>query len=257
MRWFEPSDFEAHAKLLARLHACGSVPDYERILESSYRNLIDFGSTVIDIGTHEGRHTEVFSGLVGPNGAVLAFEPLPYLARALEERCINHVRVFEFALSDFSGPSRFVHARGTPAESGLRERVYNLPQAADPVTIEVAVRKLDDFLPEISQPVSFIKMDIEGAEVSCLRGGTRTLARFRPFVSVEYGIGAYGAYGLTARSLHDAATAIGYQIGDMFGAVCPDLRTWERVCDLSYWDWFLVPRERMKVWRARCATTGH
>src|SRR5256884_8960730 len=55
----------------------------------------------------------------------------------------------------------------------------------------------------------------------------------------------------TARSLYETAGSLDYQIADLFGAICPNLPAWERVCDLSYWDWFLVPRERTREWHAR------
>jgi FkbM family methyltransferase len=244
--------FEHHAALLAQFHnAFSIVPDYELVLEVDYRRLISRGATVIDVGAHAGRHTAVFADLVGAEGAVLAFEPLPHLAAALREKGFNgRVQVQECALSDFSGNSHFTYMRGTPGESGLRERVSNYPQLADPTHIEVAVRRLDEFLPGISN-LRFVKIDVEGGEVACLRGAVKLLSQFRPYVSVEYGSPSYSVYGLSARSLYDIADSIDYRIGDLFGAVCPNCATWERVCDLSYWDWFLIPRERVLDWQTR------
>jgi FkbM family methyltransferase len=244
------SAFEQHARLLSQFHVIyGIIPDYERILECDYRRLIARGNTVIDIGAHTGRHTAIFADLVGDTGSVLAFEPLPDLAADLRGRKFSaRVQVMEYALSDFSGRSRFTYMRGTPGESGLRERISNYPQLADPVRIDVEVRKLDECVGEECNP-TFLKIDVEGGEVACLRGAARLLSRFRPYVSVEYGKPSYSAYGLTARSLYDIADSLGYHIGDLFGAVCPDCSTWERVCDLSYWDWFLVPKERVREWQ--------
>jgi hypothetical protein len=34
-------------------------------------------------------------------------------------------------------------------------------------------------------------------------------------------------YGHTMRTLFDFAESIGFVVGDLFGAVCPDLETWE------------------------------
>jgi FkbM family methyltransferase len=244
------SDFECHATLLAQFHnRYGIVPDYEHILECGYRRVIPPDATVIDVGAHEGRHTAVLSELVGQGGRVLAFEPLPHLATALRDKGFDHrVQIHECALSDFSGRSSFTYMRGTPEESGLRERIPNKPQQADPITIDVEVRQLDEYLAQLSN-VRFIKIDVEGGEVACLRGATKLLGRFRPFISVEYGKPSYSVYGLNARSLYDTAESLGYQIADLFGAICPDLPAWERACDLSYWDWFLVPRERADEWR--------
>ncbi len=246
----DPGSFECHAALLARFHTrYGIVPDYEHILECSYRSLIPAGTTVIDVGAHGGRHTAIFSDLVGPDGVVVAFEPLPHLVASLQDREFGcQVQIHACALSDFSGRSSFTHMRGTPGESGLRERISNYPQQADPVSIDVEVRQLDEFLSDIVR-LSFIKIDIEGGEVACLRGGSRLLKHFRPFISVEYGEPTYTVYGLTARSLYDIAQSLEYHIADLFGAVCPNLSTWLRVCNSSYWDWFLVPRERTHEWR--------
>jgi FkbM family methyltransferase len=250
----DPSDFECHAALLARFHSeYGIVPDYEHILECGYRRIVPESATVIDVGAHAGRHTAIFYDLVGPDGLILAFEPLPHLATALRGRGFDcRVRIHQCALSDFSGHSSFTHMRGTPGESGLRERTSNYPQQADPIQIDVQVRQLDEFLAEIPN-LCFIKLDIEGGEVACLRGATKTLARFRPFISVEYGKPSYSVYGLTARSLYDVAQSLDYQIADLFGAICPSLPAWESACDRSYWDWFLVPRERVGEWRAHLA----
>ena len=67
-----------HAKLLGAFHnRYGIIPDYEHILECNYRRLIGPANTVFDIGAHVGRHTRIFSEIVGPQGAVWAFEPLP------------------------------------------------------------------------------------------------------------------------------------------------------------------------------------
>ena len=237
--------FHRHAALMRHVRErCGIVPDYEFILERTYRPLIKPGDTVIDVGAHAGRHTAVFRDLVGGSGTVLAFEPLPDIAQVLRSRGLDDcVQVFECDLSDFSGRTSFVHARGSPEESGLKPRTYTDPAAADPATIDVEVRRLDEFLPSIDK-LSFIKLDIEGAELSCLRGAQEVIGRFRPTISVEYGATAYGAYGETERSLFDFAELIDYRIGDLFGATCPDLATWLRVCNTSFWDYLLVPCEK-------------
>ncbi|MGA3005788.1 MAG: FkbM family methyltransferase [Acetobacteraceae bacterium] len=229
----------------------GILPDYEHILECCYRSLVSTGDTVVDVGAHTGRHTEILADLVGSNGRVLAFEPLPQARRVLEARRLgSQVRVFDCALADFVGKSSFVHARGTPEESGLRRKVYNRPDLVDPKEIEVEVRKLDDFLSDLAA-LAFVKIDAEGAEILCLRGASAALERFRPFVSVEYGRPSYSAYGNEPRTLFDVARSFGYIVGDLFGAVCADLAEWETVCDFAYWDWFLVPEERLDEWRTR------
>ena len=185
---------------------------------------------------------------------VWAFEPLPPQFSALEELNLGqHVKLFNAAVSNYSGQSSFVHARGTPSESGLKQRIFNAPVFADPQRIYVNVVCIDDFVEKIPS-LHFAKIDVEGGEIDCLRGAVNTLRRCRPFVAVEYGAGSYSAYGHTRRTLFDFATSVGFIIGDLFGAVCRDLDTWEAVCDKVYWDWFLVPEERVVEWQ-RLLTT--
>jgi len=249
------NDAVIHAKLLEAFHKrYGIIPDYESILECNYRRLIRPGNTVIDIGAHLGRHTSVFAEIVGPTGRVWAFEPLPQQFSTLKALNLgSHVKLMNVAVSDRTGPSSFVHARGTPSESGLRQRIYNVPDVADPETIQVDVVRLDDFLGPISS-LHFVKIDVEGAEIGCLRGAVNLLRRSRPFVTVEYGASSYSVYGHTRRTLFDFAESIDFVIGDLFGAVCPDSQTWDVVCDRVYWDWFLVPRERIAEWQSHLQT---
>jgi len=240
---------KANVDLLAFLRdRLGIVPDYEELLEQAYSRLVRKGDTVVDVGAHQGRHTSVLADLVGLEGRVLAFEPLPEFAQLLQQSLpAPPVRVIAAALSDKPGESSFVRARGVPSESGLVARRYNYPELVTPETIQVKVERLDDHLTELAG-LRFVKIDAEGAEVSILNGGRAVVETFRPFVAVEYGAGSYEAYGLTRASLFEYAKSMDYVIGDLFGALCEDEHTWLQVCDVSCWDWFLVPRERAEEW---------
>ncbi|MEM7197982.1 MAG: hypothetical protein AAF352_06405, partial [Pseudomonadota bacterium] len=50
---------------------------FEDFLEEFYTKLDLKGKTVIDIGAHAGRHAIPLAQLVGVEGIVLAFEPVP------------------------------------------------------------------------------------------------------------------------------------------------------------------------------------
>jgi FkbM family methyltransferase len=243
-----------NAALLAMFHnRFGIIPSYEDILEATYRRLLQDQETVVDIGAHTGRHTAVFADLVGPRGKVHAFEPLPYAFNTLRARGLpGNVRLHECAIAQTSGPVSFVFARGAPEESGLRIKQYNNPDQVVTETITVEARTLDSFSAEVGR-VHFIKIDAEGSELDCLRSGSNLIRGCRPFITVEYGYPGYSAYGNTAASLFKLAVSMGYVIGDLFGAYCADLATWTRVCDVAYWDWFLIPLERIDEWQAKLA----
>lgn len=234
-----------HAKLLARLAEFGCRPDYERILESVYRSLIRPGETVIDIGAHAGRHTRVFAELVGPAGHVHAFEPLPVAMKTLLGAGLPRwVTLHSQAVGLKRGSSSFVFANGAPQESGFLARKYNFPDRVTPEAITVEACWLDDLIDRFER-LSFIKIDVEGGEIDCLRSARRVIDRYRPWISVEYGQAAYQAYGYERRTLFDEAVSMKYAIADLFGAVCGSIEVWEQTCDRGAWDWILIPQEKL------------
>jgi FkbM family methyltransferase len=236
-----------HAEVMSRLHRdIGFIPNYEDVLEFSYRQFVRPGQTVLDIGAHAGRHTAVFAELVGVNGSVHAFEPLPVARQWLAGRGLpSNVNIYPVALSTESGEVTFYYCEDRPEESGLMER--SLPSAAAMTAITVQTRTLDSYLPELGG-VDFIKIDAEGAEIGCLRGASRLIAEHRPLITVEYGYPGYSAFHHTKRTLYDLAASYGYRIGDLFGSLLQSLEEWERVCDAAYWDWYLIPIEREHEW---------
>lgn len=218
--------------------------DWEPVLEAAYRRLILPGHTVLDLGAHAGRHTEVFLRLVGASGAVHAFEPIPHLAASLAERLGSpaNLTVTAAALSDTSGTTTFKFAQNAPQESGLRERIFNQPNPGV-VDISVEVKRLDDSL-DMWPRVDYIKIDIEGGEIGCLNGARALLAARRPILSVEYGAPGYTQYGHERVTLYRWAAAHNYVMADLFGNLITTEAAWDRLCDTVYWDFFMFPAER-------------
>lgn len=218
--------------------------DYETVLENGYSKLIHQGDTVIDIGAHIGRHLEVFNNLVGSQGNLVAFEPLPkqfdYLLKKFTR---NNVNLFNIALSNFSGEENFCKVVNYPEESGLKQRIYNNKDAVVK-HINVQVRQLDDFKDKFDR-VDYIKIDAEGAEYAILQGGNSTIEKFRPIISTEYGYPSYSVYGVQKRSLYYFCELNNYMITDIFGNLIPTLNMWDKLCDSVYWDYFLVPNEKI------------
>jgi FkbM family methyltransferase len=146
---------------------------YEPRHTGLFRQWVQRGATVLDIGAHAGYYTLLGSALAGPGGTVWAFEPEPRNCRYLRRHVtINHrtnVRVEEIAISDSAGwaPFRFGKGSGT----GM------LDEAGD---IRVRTNSLDSLCESRSIAPSLIKIDAESAEVRVLLGAARTLAEHRP-----------------------------------------------------------------------------
>ena len=97
--------------------------------------------------------------------------------------------------------------------------------------------------------LDFMKIDIEGGEIDCLRGALATIKRDRPVISVEYGAPAYSVYGHSKRTLFDFAKENDYLLCDLYLNSLSAPADWELACDSNYWDFFLVPQERASKFR--------
>lgn len=134
------------------------------------------GRVFFDIGANVGFFTVLASRIVGGEGAVVAFEPLPENLRALQEHVrlnrAQNVTVVAAAVSDRAGTERFGPA-DNPAMGGL----------APDGSIDVATVTLDDLVKEgaVRRP-DVLKIDVEGAELRVLAGARRTLVEARPAI---------------------------------------------------------------------------
>lgn len=112
---------------------------------------------------------------------VIAFECNPRAIARLKANCdLNGVSIVlhEAAATDRVGEAVFTHNPRLPLTSGgSLERV-----AANKASETVRCLTLDSV---ISEPVSLLKIDVEGHELAVLRGATKLIARSRPAMVLE------------------------------------------------------------------------
>jgi FkbM family methyltransferase len=168
----------------------------------------------LDVGANQGDTLELILA-VAPDGHHIAYEPIPFLAQQLTAR-YPQVDVRNAACSDEAGSAEFTHVLGAPAMSGLRQRADLPAHAHDVERITVRLDKLDDALPDGYVP-QLVKIDVEGAELLVMRGAAETLARHRPFVIFEHGIGGADLYGSQPGELFDLLSECGLRIFDLEG----------------------------------------
>ena len=154
--------------------------------EAEVRKVVNRGDTVLDIGANFGVFTKLFSELVGPQGSVIAFEPIPQtfrtLAAGVKRYHKSNVRVLNKALSDTVGTVlMFVpQYADIPGDNLYEASIVSNSQSRNTLAIDsVTIDSLQ--LPR----VDFVKIDVEGHELQVLQGGRRTLEQHHPTLMVE------------------------------------------------------------------------
>jgi FkbM family methyltransferase len=192
----------------------------------------------IDVGANRGETLEMILA-VAPDGRHVAYEPIPALASQLAAEYPG-VDVRNAACSDEAGSAEFTHVLNAPAMSGLRQRA-DLPAHAQEVErFAVRLDKLDDALPEGYVP-SLVKIDVEGAELLVMRGAAETLARHRPFVIFEHGVGGADLYGSKPGEVWDLLDGAGLRIFDLEGDGPYTRDRFEAVFTEPIWNFLAAP----------------
>jgi FkbM family methyltransferase len=220
---------------------------FESVETNFVGRLLRPGMMVLDIGAHHGLYTLLASKRVGREGRVIAFEPSPRerrrLLRHISINGCKNVSVQPMALGDHTGEADLFLVEGRQDWcNSLR------PPEVDERTsiIRVEVRLLDDVLRmlEISR-VDFIKLDVEGAELSFLHGSTKLLqSDSRPAILAEVQDIRTRPWGYPAREIIKFLVSMEYQ----WFALARDGNLQPVSSDLSSYDANLValPRERVE-----------
>ena len=178
---------------------------YDRQAIKVMRRVLKSNSNCLDVGCYRGEILrEMIS--ISTNGQVFAFEPIPENYQFLTRKYAK-VKVFNIAVGDRRGTAKFYHVVGRPARSGLRRQRY--PDPNEKVEeIVVTVDTLDNVIPKAT-PIHFIKIDVEGAELSVLRGGIELIKKDQPVIVFEHSIDAAQEYGTLPEEIYDLLSGEG------------------------------------------------
>jgi FkbM family methyltransferase len=145
---------------------------YERATTELLQDLLRPGCTFVDLGANIGYFTVLAASLVHPGGRVWCFEPNPRTYERLEanvrgSRAASLVTSSRCALSDANGQAD-LHLFGDDDALGSL-----VAQTGDVVRVDLCAG--DSILGR--ERVDAMKIDVEGAELSALRGLDQTIVR--------------------------------------------------------------------------------
>jgi FkbM family methyltransferase len=213
-------------------------------------NFLRPGMTVLDIGAHHGLYSLLSSKCVGRRGKVIAFEASPRECRRLGQHvrvngCSN-VRIEPGAAGSEAGMAD-LHVVDGSCDWGNSLRT---PTVSEPTyKVRVEVRTIDSVLESLGIfRVDFIKLDVEGAELSVLHGASRLLSSTsRPAILVEVQDLRTAPWGYLSRDIVQFLTSVGYR----WYALAADgsLRSISSELDSYEANLVAFPRERSREFR--------
>jgi FkbM family methyltransferase len=147
------------------------------------KQLLRPGNVALEIGANIGALTVGIAKQVGPQGAVLAYEPQPVvfqtLCANLALNSLTNVMCFQVAVGDRMGPARIPFYRYDQKNNFGRVVVGN---ANDP-GVDVSMITIDETF-KLSR-LDLMKIDVEGMEPQVLEGASNVIQKFRPILIVE------------------------------------------------------------------------
>jgi FkbM family methyltransferase len=148
---------------------------------------------VLDVGANTGLFS-LLAAVANPVIKVCAFEPLESVSKlllanlALNPLLASRINLYQLGLSNAAGSFDFYetindHGLVTTSSSlelGYVQRVGTYrKQVVSTVTLDGWVTRLGN------AKISLVKIDVEGHEYAVIEGGRETIARNRPFITIE------------------------------------------------------------------------
>lgn len=165
---------------------CGGVVVYFNMIEpeqtSTFVDTLKNGQVFFDIGANVGYYTILGARIVGSQGKVFAFEPvirnLAYLYQHTVLNKASNVTIISAACSDTLSLSIFSEGRNF-AEGHITNNIQ-LENDANNLLFPVPTVTVDAMVQQLGVSPDVIKIDVERAELSVLRGAQATLRNAKP-----------------------------------------------------------------------------
>jgi FkbM family methyltransferase len=178
LRWQQELKRGYFRRQIRRARFRSNEPEYD-VLE----RWIGAGDYVLDVGANVGHYTGRFSRLVGATGRVFAFEPIAETFELLAANAMHfgarNVTLFNAAASD---GTRLLRMTAPKFDTELTN-YYQASLTSGDTGIAVLCVAIDGLA--LPGPIKFVKIDVEGHELSVLHGMQGVLKRDRPTLMVE------------------------------------------------------------------------
>ncbi len=158
-----------------------------------FRKFIPKGSLCIDIGTNIGDTTVPMALAAGKQGTTLGFDPNPFVYKVLLENvklnpAKQNIVPYPFAITKMEGEFGYASSEASFGNGGISNEVvtehgsFQLPDKIKGIVLEDFLKEhYADLLPNLS----FIKVDVEGADKEVIRSISGLLKKYKPVLVAE------------------------------------------------------------------------
>jgi FkbM family methyltransferase len=151
-----------------------------RLDEMYFENFLSLPSNAsfYDLGALDGKNSLGFIKKYPDFSGLVLVEPLPVYAKKLRNLFESNIsKVYECAISDSEGFANF--------NISVCDAASSLSKNKEQGDLIVKVKTIDQIYYETKLSPSFIKMDIEGAEIEALRGADSVINEFKPALAIS------------------------------------------------------------------------
>jgi FkbM family methyltransferase len=200
---------DARGDLIAAAIKAGRIYD-EEILAAA-RKHINSGTVVLDVGANFGQMSILFSDIVGETGRVYSFEADDFIFEILTKNIAandRERRIIPVFGAVHSVAGQILHF---PVQDFVRFQTYGsygidyngkAGRSVGSITIDSL---------EISEPISFMKIDVQGGDLHAMRGAVKTIEKNRMPILFEYEYQFEAEYNLSFQEYVDFVAQIGYR----------------------------------------------
>lgn len=191
---------------------------YEPVESFLLKSMLESGDVIVDAGANIGFYTLMMAHPL-VDGQVHAFEPVPSNFAILKHNILSSNQARKIVLNN----AGLWHEKSILKFSLDMDMENNIGSfTAGKVENSISqnqcpVLTLDEYCKDF-QRFDFMKMDIEGAELSALRGAQKTIEKFRPQFLIEINRKACERFNYTPQDIADFFKKLNYRfylVGDI------------------------------------------
>jgi len=201
---------DAPADLIAAPIRAGNVFDKEIV--SVAQTYVKPGTVALDVGANFGQMSILFSNIVGDKGKVYAFDADDFVFEILTKNIAangREGRIVPVFGAVHNVPNQTLYFPVQDFERFPTYGSYGIDYTGGNTGRPVPTLTIDSL--GIAEPISFMKVDVQGGDLQAMQGATKTIEKNKMPIVFEYEYQFEAEYKLSFQAYVDFVAQIGYR----------------------------------------------